>query len=236
MTRLRNSPSMTEKNTLYYEQIGADFDNWISDYDTDRRKVLIFKKLLGECLQDRDVLEVGCGTGRITQALSEAGARVTVNDISDELTKKVAQAYSCHTLFGDVAEMTEEPGRFDVVVSSEVVEHTVQPYAFLGGLGRLVKPGGVLVLTTPNKLWYPVLMLAQTLKIRKFQGIENWLWPVEARAALESQGFQVEQLSGCHLFPWQIPGAKSVLPLLDRFGDKLYPLMINFGLRARKLS
>jgi ubiquinone/menaquinone biosynthesis C-methylase UbiE len=116
---------------------------------------------------------------------------------------------------------------FDVVVSSECIEHTADPYEAIAEMYRVLRPGGMLILTTPNKLWYPVLLVARKLCLRKFSGPECWTWPHETRRRLEALGFRNVVLSGCHLFPWQLPLARIVLPYLDRIGCILYPIMIN---------
>jgi hypothetical protein len=71
-------------------------------------------------------------------------------------------------------------------------------------------------------------------KIRQFEGNENWLFPWKAANNLRINGIAEIKIGGCHLFPWQIPLAKYVLPLFDRFDKLLYTLMINYGIFGRK--
>jgi 2-polyprenyl-3-methyl-5-hydroxy-6-metoxy-1,4-benzoquinol methylase len=92
-----------------------------------------------------------------------------------------------------------------VVISSECIEHVPFPERALCEMVRVLKPGGLIVVTTPNKLWYPVLWLSMITRIRKFAGREIWLFPSEAARMLESEGIKNVELDGCHLFPWQIP-------------------------------
>lgn len=226
--------NLTE-NVLYYEQLGEDFDRFISDYDTARR-VLMLKRLLAQSGLGRHaaVFEVGCGTGRITAEFRPKFERYTVNDISEVLTRKVAQKHRCETLLGDVTLMSDENEHFDLVISSEVLEHTPDPREHFTGLVRRLKPGGYLMLTTPNRLWYPLLVIARALGLRKFQGIENWVWPSTLKVWTEQERLRLCKMTGCHLFPWQVPGAKLLLPALDNLGDQLYPLMINVGLLVRR--
>jgi SAM-dependent methyltransferase len=222
-----------EDKTLYYESIGENFDRWISDYDTERR-VLLLERLLAVVEKRTSALEVGCGTGRIAKSLQPQFDSYVVNDISTKLGAQVAQSLQCEQLEGDVTDPECTERQFPVVLSSEVLEHTPDPETFLRGLCARVESGGWLVLTTPNKLWYPALLLADLLRIRKFSGIENWVWPYQVSRWLEEEGFVRIKYSGCHLFPWQVPGAKALLPSFDRYGDVLYPFMINFGVRAQR--
>lgn len=224
------------KDSLYYEKIGENFNKFMSEYDVLQRTHLITDKLLANAKSDRSmaVLEIGCGTGKISQRLRQLTDRLTVNDISEKLTIDVAQQLDCQYLVGDCAHLLIDDESFDVVVSSECIEHTPNPYASLLEMKRVLRKGGQLVITTPNKIWYPVLILSQILKLRKYDGTENWTWPFKAKAWLACNGFKNVYFSGCHLFPWQIPLAKKVLPFFDQFGYSLYPVMINYGFSAVK--
>lgn len=225
-----------KKDPYYYEKIGQDFDKFMSEYDVLQRAHLIFNKpLLSKNANKKIlVLEIGCGTGKISQKLRQLTDHLTVNDISEKLTKDVAQKLGCQYLAGDCAHLSIADESFDIIVSSECIEHTPDPYASLLEMKRVLRKGGQLVITTPNKIWYPVLILSQILKLRKYEGIENWTWPFVAKTWLVSNGFKNIYFSGCHLFPWQIPLAKRILPFFDKFGNSLYPIMINYGFSAVK--
>ena len=238
MTTLRHRSQATDgaHDSLYFDRLGDDFDRWMSDYDVSRRIVLIqgMASTLVGGLQGKRVLEIGAGTGRISRALKERGACLTVNDVSSRLVEKVSVEVGCAGLPGDCCAMPCADSAFDVVVSSECIEHTADPYEAIAEMYRVLRPGGMLILTTPNKLWYPVLLVARKLRLRKFSGPECWTWPHETRRRLEALGFRNVVLSGCHLFPWQLPLARIVLPYLDRLGCILYPIMINYCARATK--
>lgn len=224
-----------KKDPLYYEKIGQDFDNFMSEYDVSQRTHLILNTLLSrEKSKNILMLEIGCGTGKISQKLRQLTDRLTVNDISEKLAKDVAQKFDCQCLVGDCANLPIDDEFFDVIVSSECIEHTPNPYTSLLEMKRVLKKEGQFIITTPNKMWYPVLILSQVLKLRKYEGTENWTWPFKTREWLVSNGFKNIYFSGCHLFPWQIPLAKRVLPFFDKFGNNLYPIMINYGFSAVK--
>ena len=218
-----------QRDSLYFEWLGADFDRFMSDYDVTRRSWLIAREIgrLGG-LTRKQVLEVGCGTGRISKMIAECGCRLTVNDISPRLTAAVSAKIGCAGIPGDCLQLPLADSSFDAVISSECIEHTQAPYDAVREMYRVLRPGGPLVLTTPNKLWYPILWLSERFGVRKFRGIEHWTWPREMRVFLHSLGFRHVRFSGCHLLPWQIPFAKEWLPLADRVGEQLYPVMINY--------
>ncbi|MCK5215915.1 MAG: class I SAM-dependent methyltransferase [Candidatus Omnitrophica bacterium] len=227
---------MKKKDVYYFEKLGDDFDGFMSAYDVSRRVQLIFKQLLPKTsLADNPgILEIGCGTGRISSHLREASDNFTVNDISQKFTARVAKQFQCHAWAGDIVKLTGRGEEFDLIVSSECIEHTPDPYAALANMRRLLKKDGWIVITTPNKIWYPVLTVAHLLKIRKFDGMEVWTWPSQTKRWLKEQGFKKIYFSGCHLFPWQIPFVKKILPFFDQYGHRLYPIMINYGFSAQK--
>jgi len=211
----------------YYEDIGDNFDKWMSDYDVHRRALLI-RRHLGKRGLGKTCLELGCGTGKISEAVLGHVGSLTVSDISAKLASDTAQRLGVAWMQQDVCALDLPDGSFDIVLSSECIEHAVDPVKALREMFRVLKPGGFVVLTTPNKLWYPVIWLSMATGIRKFQGRENWLFPHQAARALRAEGLVDVQLDGCHLFPWQIPLAKKILPRFDGMGAALYPIMINF--------
>ena len=217
---------------LYYEELGADFDRFMSDYDVARRVELMRRMMPAD--HGPRVLEVGCGTGAVTRGLDVSPEGLEVTDISATLAQTVGEERGCAWSQQDACRLSFESDSFDLVYSSECVEHTPSPEAALREMARVTAPGGWVLITTPNRLWYPVLWLAMRLHIRKYQGNEVWLWPRRAAHVLEDAGMRIERISGCHLWPWHIPLAKRVLPGLDRFGDQLYPAMINFAIVAQK--
>jgi 2-polyprenyl-3-methyl-5-hydroxy-6-metoxy-1,4-benzoquinol methylase len=103
---------------------------------------------------DLTVLDVGCGTGvMLTLPLASLGYRVTGIDPHAE---SVARARGLNR-YPNAAFRAGDPGhllaageRYDVVVASEVLEHIPDPLAFLRVLQGLLRPDGILVLTTPN--------------------------------------------------------------------------------------
>jgi 2-polyprenyl-3-methyl-5-hydroxy-6-metoxy-1,4-benzoquinol methylase len=138
-----------------------------------------------------EILDLGCGTGWLTPFLAQWG-KVTAIDFAP---KTVAQA---QREFGQFAEFRiadasspslglEEYRRFDLVVATEVVEHTVDPAAFLSQLAAFLKIGGWAVVTTPNgRFWNEYK--DDPKSATHIQPIENWLMPKQFRQmALEAR-------------------------------------------------
>ena len=98
------------------------------------------------------VLDVAAGAGNFSLRLAELGYSVTWNDLRDDLVDYVRQKHEKGDIQyapGNVFELGFE-NRFDVVVITEIIEHVAHPDDFLRKIGRMVKPGGHVVMTTPN--------------------------------------------------------------------------------------
>jgi 2-polyprenyl-3-methyl-5-hydroxy-6-metoxy-1,4-benzoquinol methylase len=97
----------------------------------------------------REVLEIGCGKG-VTGALlkQRLGCRVTGVELSPVAAAAAAGVLD-EVITGDF-ERLEIPGRYDVVMALELIEHLKDPFAFLARARDLLKPSGRIVLSTPN--------------------------------------------------------------------------------------
>jgi SAM-dependent methyltransferase len=95
------------------------------------------------------VLEIGCGNGRNLVRLRSLGWNVFGQDIDPEAAR-VAQAEGIHVACGPL-ELADFPVRaFDVVLLSHVIEHVLEPIDLLVAAATFLRPGGVLVIFTPN--------------------------------------------------------------------------------------
>lgn len=103
-----------------------------------------------DVLQDKTVLEVGCGAGRFTELMLEAGARVLACDLSPAVE---ANYENCHR-FGpdyfvcqaDARRVPVEAHSFDFVICIGVIQHTPSPEETIAALVQYVRPGGTLVI------------------------------------------------------------------------------------------
>jgi 2-polyprenyl-3-methyl-5-hydroxy-6-metoxy-1,4-benzoquinol methylase len=97
------------------------------------------------------VLDVGCSSGYLSAPLSARGCTVVGIEL-DAAAAHEAEASCERVLVGDVErmELPLDHGSFDVVLLGDVVEHLRDPGAALARLRPFLKPGGRLVLTTPN--------------------------------------------------------------------------------------
>ncbi len=101
------------------------------------------------------ILEVGSGLGYLTFALRRAGHDATGLDISAEAVKRARDRFGPHyeaTGIDDHADA--HPGAADIVIATEVIEHLADPLPFLDACLRAVRPGGPVLVTTPDRDCY----------------------------------------------------------------------------------
>ena len=96
------------------------------------------------------LLEVGCGGGLFVQAAVECGWEVYGTELSPSCCAVLRPLLGSQLYQGDLREAPFERASFDVVVMMELIEHLPDPAPYLVATHRLLRPGGCLVLTTPN--------------------------------------------------------------------------------------
>jgi len=154
-----------------------------------------------------EILDIGCA------ALPNVHLRGrTVVGLDRERWPRVAP-YT-EALAGDVDDLPGVlgPRRFDAIVAGEVLEHLENPYRFVRDCREALRPGGRLVLSTPNPLHPPVL-LCEALGIRRLFYTEEHLYyflPRWVRRLVEASGMQLEKQEGVG-FPLLV-GSRPALP------------------------
>jgi len=219
-----------------HERLGDHFEAALSLYDTNRRiEVLVNEFLRTDALPGRNVLEVGTGLGYFAERMVRAGANVTVVDLGPTLVANVRKRLGCKGYCADALSLTEifEPGTFDIVLSSECIEHTPDPARAVAQMLAVLKPGGLLSLSTPNLLWFPVVRAATALGLRPFDGLENFSTFAGLRSTIMEHGGVVVREKGLHLFPFQLK-MRGLSTWLDEHCQFARQAMINICLLARK--
>ncbi len=101
------------------------------------------------------VLDAACGSGYGTAILAEATDKITGVDVSEHainFAKKNFQKESAEFLLADLSKKTPFADEtFDRIVSFETIEHLPNPEGLLKEFQRILKPGGMLIVSTPDK-------------------------------------------------------------------------------------
>ncbi|PQM26352.1 bifunctional 2-polyprenyl-6-hydroxyphenol methylase/3-demethylubiquinol 3-O-methyltransferase UbiG [Sphingopyxis lindanitolerans] len=155
-------------------------------------------------LAGRSAIDVGCGAGLLAEPLARMGAAVTGIDAAPENIAAAREhaagqglAIAYHA--GELAALP--PATFDLVTSMEVVEHVTDPAVFVAELAARLAPGGLMILSTPNRTMLSKLLLVEAAERVGAvpRGTHDWdqfLKPGELTELLESAGLEVVDRTG----------------------------------------
>ena len=96
------------------------------------------------------LLDVGCGGGRFLNRMKKRGWQVEGVDFDAQAIEKATAHYGIKAHVGDLTQCALPPNSFDAITMSQTIEHLHDPNATLIECLRILKPGGLLVMTTPN--------------------------------------------------------------------------------------
>lgn len=181
------------------------------------------------------VLDIGCGGGLVSEPMARLGAEVMGADAT-QVNISVAQAHADQQGLqidyrATTAEALAEAGEgFDVVLALEIVEHVADPAAFIATCRELLRPGGLLIVSTLNRTarsFGAAILGAEWILRWLPRGTHDWsrfLTPDELAAKAEAAGLSVADRRGMIFNPIGFSWSLS-----DR------DLSVNYILTARRI-
>ncbi|WP_067667386.1 class I SAM-dependent methyltransferase [Nocardia miyunensis] len=161
-----------------------------------RRHEIAYLRLLSRCA-GRTVLEAGSGEGYGANMIAEVAARVIGLDYDATAVEHVRAAYPrVEMIQGNLAELPLDDDSVDVVVNFQVIEHLWDQGQFLRECLRVLRPGGELLISTPNRITFSP---GRDTPLNPFHTRE--LNAVEMAELLVQAGFRVEVMTGVHHGP-----------------------------------
>lgn len=137
------------------------------------------------------ICDLGCGAGWATGILGVFGQAVGV-DLAPPESARQKYPY-CEFVATDILKWGQGASRFDVVVSQETLEHINESKqaVYLEIASRLLRPGGYLILTTPNRRTMEAFRDGG--RSWSNQPVENWLYAHDLKQLLRQGGFEIAQ-------------------------------------------
>ncbi|MDG1286550.1 MAG: bifunctional 2-polyprenyl-6-hydroxyphenol methylase/3-demethylubiquinol 3-O-methyltransferase UbiG [Rickettsiales bacterium] len=172
-----------------------------------------------ETLKGKSLIDIGCGGGLVSEPMARLGAKVTGIDGGEKNVKTAiahAQAMQLKIDYRTTtAEALAEKGaQFDVVLALEIIEHVSDVALFLESVAKLVKPGGVLIMSTLNRTMksYALAIVGAEYVLRWLpRGTHDWkkfLMPAELIQPLQAHGLKHTASKGMVMNPlkweWQM--------------------------------
>lgn len=203
----------------HYDRLAAHRDRW---YRRNRRYHTYLEHALQRLVPPgRSVLELGCGTGNLLNALRPArGVGIDLSPAMVDLARRKytelrfevgdAEAIDHAALSRSEAAYGAEP--FDVIVASDLIGELLDVSAMLERLHALSSPETRLILTFHNPALEGMLRTAQRLKLTMPPARQNWISPPDIVGLLELADFAVERVHLGLVLP-------ALLPALDRVAD-----------------
>ena len=160
------------------------------------------------------IVEFGSGAGEFARRLKARFGNLTCLDISPVYIRKLTQS-GYKTIAADFNQhLPLAANRFSGAVALEVIEHVVQAELFLKEVRRILKPGGWLVLSTPNIAWWGYRLMAVFGRPPKKEGYHlRFFTHYSLTRLLKQSGFTIIQSNSF-----------TTLPLINRYLPKpIYP-------------
>lgn len=129
----------------YYE----NYEDGVTRFEQEKLHEMIIKKVPSTA---SIILDMGCGNAWVAAHFLSRGKQVISADIGQTNLLKALKTYPGEGHFGLCADANRLPLKdksVDVVIAAEIMEHVYDPTAFIASLYRVLKPGGLLIITTP---------------------------------------------------------------------------------------
>ncbi len=161
-----------------------------------RRHEIVYARLLERCA-GATVLEAGSGEGYGANMIADVATKVIGLDYDTSAVEHVRAAYPrVEMIQGNLADLPLDDASVDVVVNFQVIEHLWDQGQFLRECLRVLRPGGELLISTPNRITFSP---GRDTPLNPFHTRE--LNAAELSELLVEAGFRVDVMAGVHHGP-----------------------------------
>lgn len=157
---MSNTPNVNLDEIAKFEKVASQWWDLTGDFKPLHQINPLRRQFIIQHVQnifDKDIIDVGCGGGILSESLAKLGANVTGIDMGEEplniaklhaLESKVDVNYQKITA---ESKALESPEKFDIVTCMEMLEHVPDPSSVVAACAKMAKPNGYLFFSTLNK-------------------------------------------------------------------------------------
>jgi 2-polyprenyl-3-methyl-5-hydroxy-6-metoxy-1,4-benzoquinol methylase len=217
------------KRALGQNKIVADLNNWannlLHEENIPRNSNSVSYQRVNTLIRyhpGKKILDVGCGKGEFLQEANNAGFRVYGTDIAKPIRSYLKKIHI--PSFSSVSEVDDNS--FDVVTIFDVIEHTPDPHRFISELCRVLKPGGILMVSTPNAASLSARFLKESWWVFGPEGHYVLFTPESLKILLKQHGCTIIDSQTNTLTQWM----QTSSPLINTIGNKIIYCILYFFL------
>lgn len=154
-----NTYLVSDKHEIYEEKYYIERDAWYrnykKNYNEDEHPIPTYKNIINTIkklgYKSGKLLEIGCSKGLFLDLADKEGFSVYGLDTSEYAIKYVKDHFGFPVICSDVAKANFLDNSFDIIVMIDVIEHIDKPREVLRESHRILRPGGIVVIDTPNE-------------------------------------------------------------------------------------
>lgn len=236
--RLTESCCLSEgdyESPAYREHLLQELDTDAFLAAHDEMQVFPLRSLWPAPLRGLTVADVGCAGGSFIDHVRGLAKRIVAVEPCTLYHESLARR-GCEVFPYADAAAREIGEAVDLAVSLQVIEHTLDPLSFLSDILRMLKPGGRLLISTPNRDDFLMSALQEGYPQFFYRVAHRWYFNAACLAALaERVGFAVEKIDHVHRYSlsnallWlrdRRPSGRSEIPSLSGMGDDMWRVFL----------
>jgi 2-polyprenyl-3-methyl-5-hydroxy-6-metoxy-1,4-benzoquinol methylase len=238
-TQMTTTTEALSRNLEEYDRLSAEeVTHFAMQHEKIERIAGLLTGLRGHAT---DLADIGAFTGWATERYAQAAGaeRVTCFDLSDAALRHCAKRGFATALWNCEQPSPAEDGAFTTIVAADLIEHLVNTDSFVTELHRMLRPGGVLIISTPNlAYWLNRVRLAAGRTPWSYPGVSSTFRrsptidlnhlrinvPAEWVPFVEAGGFRLMQRTGYSIFKvWATTRWGRLRTRLDELADRRAP-------------